>query len=1229
MSDLGGRAALQIVGTIAGSFFGPVGAAVGGAIGATAGNYLFPLDPTAGPRLSDLQVQASSYVGAVPIIKGTFRATGNLIWASDLRETATETEVGGKGGPAQTHTAYTYDVDCAIAICEGPMASVRRIWADSRLIYDMSAGANLTALMSSGETARNFRFYLGTETQLPDPTMEAALGVGNVPAYRGVCYIVWQGFQVGDYGNRIPNFSFEVCELGAPDSGRQLFDVSIQPVFRNWKQSQSDPLPCVASVAGVIRVARTGSQDVNVYGLDGALLATERRAARLEGLPVFQTSPPRGVWRYGGWQMYCGSNVGVELSVTSLYMQRGPGGLTIDVREVVPNQAEVFAGVVACVDEVHFLVLTGSPPTAWYLAQWNGRRATLIDQGTVDPATAPTTVTFGISPVAQRNGQMQAGVLEADLRHLWTYAPIGHIYVWQIDAAKVLRRIIAFDQPTLPKKTTNINSAFAALWADRGICIVVASLGLTDSRMFAYTRLPDGATVTPTVGAVVETFARRAGLQPAQIDTASLTAPCHGYAVASISTARAAIEPLTSLFAFQGVESGTQLRFTPRAGSVVATIPADDLGAASDGTARDLLETRRAQETDLPSRLTVRYRSTDADYQPGAQSARRRSTGSRQTVDIHASIALPDQFAANAAELLLVEQWASRNARHFATIRKWSLLEPGDIVRLELPAASYTVRLLRDRRSGPLIEWEGVDFAAAVYNPNAAAAPVPGAAAITALAATRAELLDIPMLRDGDDDAGLYVVACGYGAARWPGAQISRQVSGGGPFVPLDAVFRPAVIGRALTVLPNFAGANIWDESSTVDVDLVAGALASATHEAVLAGANAAMLGAELLLFRDVLPLTATSYRLSGFLRARKGTDAGLATHAAGERFALLTDATVARIPAGLDEVGTTPTYRISTLGAPVNTDLDQALTHTGAALRPLSPVHAVGERLANEDMRIHWTRRSRIGQEWRDLVDVPLDEPVERYEVDILDATGVTVLRTLAVTGARTVTYTAAQQVADFGNAPGAVNTRIHQMSERVGRGTSLLQLARAPFAPFLRDWNDNLTTGQTLFGNLGPSHSATSGRYVLNPNGGTAYSRLDNARTIAAFDLSLDVIVEGSFGRAGIVYRTTGWGGSNGAYAYAAYVTASGPDLVIQLMRGTNLAAGGVETLIATLFIGPPTLGTFRLRVVAAGSSHQIWLDGVLRIDATDATFPAAGQFGLYALSGTLRFDNLSITF
>jgi len=159
---------------------------------------------TQGPRLSDLKLQNSNYGGMLPILYGSRRMSGNVIWQTDLQEHSHKS--GGKGGP--TNTTYTYSASFAIALCEGEIASIEKVWADGRLVFNRT------------ESTDDFTFvtYYGTADQTADPTMEALEGVGNVPGYRGVAYVVFTDLDLSEFGNRIPNLEFLVTTL-EPESG--------------------------------------------------------------------------------------------------------------------------------------------------------------------------------------------------------------------------------------------------------------------------------------------------------------------------------------------------------------------------------------------------------------------------------------------------------------------------------------------------------------------------------------------------------------------------------------------------------------------------------------------------------------------------------------------------------------------------------------------------------------------------------------------------------------------------------------------------------------------------------------------------------------------------------------------------------------------------------------------------------------------------------------------------
>jgi hypothetical protein len=112
---------------------------------------------------------------------------------------------------------FSYSVSLAVALCEGEITRVGRIWADGQEI----APGSLT-----------MRVYPGSEDQLPDPRIEAVEGAGEVPAYRGIAYVVIEDLDLTAFGNRVPMLNFEVFrpeQPGEAEIARGVRAVAIVP----------------------------------------------------------------------------------------------------------------------------------------------------------------------------------------------------------------------------------------------------------------------------------------------------------------------------------------------------------------------------------------------------------------------------------------------------------------------------------------------------------------------------------------------------------------------------------------------------------------------------------------------------------------------------------------------------------------------------------------------------------------------------------------------------------------------------------------------------------------------------------------------------------------------------------------------------------------------------------------------------------------------------------------
>ncbi len=199
---------LQYAGAALGTLVGgPLGGLIGRAIGGIAGNFvdqqLFGggTKRSEGPRLTDLRVLASEEGAAVPVMWGRMRLSGQVIWATNLEEEAkTDTQkASSKGGPSAKSTTYSYYANLAVGLCEGEIDGVGKVWADGKLI-DI---ASFTT-----------RLYTGSEAQSPDSFIQSIEGATDTPAYRGLAYIVFERLPLQDFGNRVPQLSFEVLRHG-------------------------------------------------------------------------------------------------------------------------------------------------------------------------------------------------------------------------------------------------------------------------------------------------------------------------------------------------------------------------------------------------------------------------------------------------------------------------------------------------------------------------------------------------------------------------------------------------------------------------------------------------------------------------------------------------------------------------------------------------------------------------------------------------------------------------------------------------------------------------------------------------------------------------------------------------------------------------------------------------------------------------------------------------------
>lgn len=229
----------------------PWAPAVGWAVGTVVGGMLFPQRVEPSGKLEDLHVTGSGYGAMIPMVWGRARLGGNIIWATDLEDHIE----GGKN-----NRYHAYYANLAVAICRGPVQQVRRIWAEDLVIYDAS---------QSPATRHTIRIYRGTEDQPADPLIQSVEGAANTPAYRGLCYVVFEELPLKDWGNRIPSLNFEV-DAGPATVGKVIGDVLD---LAGLVAGERDLSAATSLVTGCILAQQTAAREfldalLRVYAVD-------------------------------------------------------------------------------------------------------------------------------------------------------------------------------------------------------------------------------------------------------------------------------------------------------------------------------------------------------------------------------------------------------------------------------------------------------------------------------------------------------------------------------------------------------------------------------------------------------------------------------------------------------------------------------------------------------------------------------------------------------------------------------------------------------------------------------------------------------------------------------------------------------------------------------------------------------------------------------------------------
>lgn len=718
-----GRLVLGAAGAAIGFYFGGIqGAQIGFLVGSAVGSAIFPEDlpDIQGSKLDPIST-VSSYGSPIAIGYGRFVTGGVMAYYPGFveHEVTTENE-SGKSAPTQKQISYSYTGSFRINFAEGPIQEFVKLWANRTLIYDASnVEQPILDLERLNEApgVNAIRFYLGGETQLPDPTEQADKGLNATPAYRGLAGVFFQNYPLDDTGGRVPQWSAlmstDTSEIlpvtvipNASGSvnwewqpGKQTFLTG--PSIRVDNQSQSilksggfggakPDFPCVDMTGDFYRI-REGFGDPQQLGarvskIDGTTLLEVQESERLRD-PLTLSAIGHGGLDFdkgrvfGGIKTSTGKWIGQLLYVQTAAidsaivisvddLDSATGGV-IQYYKLGRNPIPTHVGTLVVDNNRELWTCTGSGLITRIGAGAGEIQETFATGETVtdlsyDPVT--NSLILGNSSVGLKRWNIDTESIDGSLArtyhsshnfaNFWNGPTSDGRFYLQLEPTLGTFREVNIQTMTVRDRTWRPDEwGLDPATVHRGMFDESRNAVMKSGGGVNYLYIDKFTSNLITVKTIVDDIADRIGITSAMRETGNLTQQLHGYLIQRRLAANSALEPLRRFFFFNPIVEDFIVKFPLLGTASVATIPEDDLAAGDDDTIRtpvDRVVEQQINELTLPEVIELTYAGEFREYQAQVQRAKRpKSTTNARRKRL---MSFPGTFATDADASQRLEQ---------------------------------------------------------------------------------------------------------------------------------------------------------------------------------------------------------------------------------------------------------------------------------------------------------------------------------------------------------------------------------------------------------------------------------------------------------------------------------------------------------------------------------------------------------------------------------------------
>ena len=993
------RTALTVVGGLVGAYFGypQLGLVIGGLIGGA-------VDPQQiqGPKIGEVNVQTSQEGAPRTIVYGAIACYGNIIQTGQVVKVET-TESQGKGGGPEV-TTETALRTFAIRICEGPIAAVLRVWADNKLVYDMRTGSGM--IPESQKWAANKVFYLGDESQTPDPTLVATVNT-DTPSYRGSAYMVCISEDVTERRGSIAQYRFEVAKEVSASIGESHQGPT--EALGTYLDAGSDGNPYMIGNqtnggGQLFEVGSPGSYDVLTYSSED-FTTSSIEISGTTFANVGDTPGDARLWpiaadnegyalSYDGNFGYC--KLTFNGSSHALYRPQlaGSGAWWFNEAGFYPE----YGGLVWFYENFIFLGVRKTGNTGG--TSWNrimkfpkqaatGTQLPLADALNISSNSAAPVFWMHVS----RNGTVRA-IDSMDYSTIQQYdddlTPLSSLTVpadiqAEITGGAVFRALGIDEQKGLQAYAYWITTPSAALHVDiydlsgnlkhaasfptaeNQIC---TRLIFTNSNLFIQNRtktfvisVPDTyESVSPLLSEIVSDIHDRCGFNSDGYDVSELTDVVSGLGLAGDYTGASAIDTLRPVYFFDKSEHDKKLWYPKRGAAVIETLTVDDLTEIPDTT-------KREQAIEVPKKLHLRYQHAASGYAPVKATASSSSPDMLTTGE--ASLEIPvvlneDQAAQAVDKMYKVTRSEVRGTTEISVpLDVGAKYVAGNCIGLSLRGRLTRERIDQQEFDGLSIKLILKPDRQSAYTSDLTGVPIPEPTLppSTIVGETIMAILDIPARVDSEDDLN-YLVAVTGRLPPWYGARYQRSLDAGASYATVQDITTASMIGELLADVPD-AMEGVTDTTNSVLVSLYrpGQSLESISNTEFLSEGGAFALEKldgswEIMQYRDCVEQSDGSFVLT---RLHRGLlNSGPSVHTTGARFVML--ARPSHIPAQAAWIGQELTHRAISLGESAD-DTDNDETHEFVGRSQIEwPITSFVLSRSGSDISATWNPRHRFG---------------------------------------------------------------------------------------------------------------------------------------------------------------------------------------------------------------------------------------------------------------------------